>query len=34
MKPGDGPDRLGQVVGALEKEDSRFHMQGGGWVKS
>ena len=34
MKPGDGPDRLGQVIGALEKEDSRFHMQGGSWTNS
>jgi hypothetical protein len=34
MKPGDGPDRLGQVIGALEKEASRFHMEGGSWTNN
>ncbi|MDA8362773.1 MAG: glycosyl hydrolase family 57 [Gammaproteobacteria bacterium] len=34
MKPGDGPDRLGQVIGDLSREDNRFHMDGGSWTNN
>ncbi len=34
MKPGDGPDRLGQVIETLRKEDHRFHMEGGSWTSN
>jgi hypothetical protein len=30
--PGDGPDRLADVVKQLRDEDSRFHMEGGSWT--
>jgi hypothetical protein len=32
MAPGDGPDRLRQVIEELRSEDSRFHMDGGSWT--
>lgn len=32
MAPGDGPDRLGQVIEQLRNEDSRFHVEGGSWT--
>jgi Glycosyl hydrolase family 57 len=32
MAPGDGPDRLGQVIEELRNEDSRFHVEGGSWT--
>jgi Glycosyl hydrolase family 57 len=32
MAPGDGPDRLADVVGQLRLEDSRFHVEGGSWT--
>ena len=32
MAPGDGPDRLGQVLEELRNEDSRFHVEGGSWT--
>jgi hypothetical protein len=32
MAPGDGPDRLAEVVAALHGEDDRFSMEGGSWT--
>ena len=34
FKPGEGPERLGQVIEQLKKEDHRFHMEGGSWTNS
>ena len=34
MKPGDGPDRLAQVIQELGKENHRFHMEGGSWTNN
>lgn len=32
MTPGDGPDRLAGVIDELQREDDRFHMEGGSWT--
>jgi Glycosyl hydrolase family 57 len=32
MAPGDGPDRLAEVVDQLRTDDDRFHMEGGSWT--
>jgi len=32
MTPGDGPDRLADVIERLRREDSRFHVDGGSWT--
>jgi hypothetical protein len=32
MQPGDGPEKLEQVIEALKKEDHQFHMDGGSWT--
>ena len=32
MTPGDGPDRLADVIEQLRLEDSRFHVEGGSWT--
>ena len=32
MKPGDGPERLAQVIKECERDDHRFHMEGGSWT--
>lgn len=32
--PGDGAERLAQVLEQLKKEDHRFHMEGGSWTNS
>ena len=32
MSPGDGPERLAAVIGELQHEDGRFHMEGGSWT--
>jgi hypothetical protein len=32
MQPGDGSDRLRQVIDELRGEDGRFHMDGGSWT--
>src|SRR4029453_16911678 len=32
MAPGDGPDRLADVIERLRQEDSRFHVEGGSWT--
>ncbi len=34
MHPGDGPDRLAQVIAELAGEDHRFHMEGGSWTSN
>jgi hypothetical protein len=31
-QPGEGPEKLRQVIGQLENEDPRFHMEGGIWT--
>jgi hypothetical protein len=32
FEPGDGPQKLSQVIEDLKKEDDRFHMEGGSWT--
>lgn len=32
--PGDGPERLAAVIKDLEREDHRFHMEGGSWTNN
>jgi hypothetical protein len=32
MAPGDGPDRLAEVIEQLRLGDSRFHVEGGSWT--
>ncbi len=32
MSPGDGPDRLAEVIGRLREQDGRFQMEGGSWT--
>src|SRR5215217_5770253 len=32
LTPGDGPDRLADVIGELARQDSRFHVEGGSWT--
>jgi hypothetical protein len=32
MAPGDGPDRLADVISQLRREDGRFHVEGGSWT--
>ncbi len=34
MVPGDGPDRLLEVIRQLRAEDGRFHMEGGSWTNN
>jgi hypothetical protein len=34
IKPGDGPERLTQVIEQLRKADNRFHMEGGSWTNN
>src|SRR5207245_8526553 len=34
MVPGDGPDRLAEVIKQLRAEDGRFHMEGGSWTNT
>jgi hypothetical protein len=34
MQPGDGPDKLNQVIETLRKEDHQFHMDGGSWTNN
>ncbi len=34
MKPGDGPDKLTEVIEAIKKENHRFHMEGGSWTSN
>jgi hypothetical protein len=32
LAPGDGPDRLADVIEQLRLEDGRFHVEGGSWT--
>jgi hypothetical protein len=32
MRPGDGVARLERIIGQLQAEDQRFHMEGGSWT--
>jgi hypothetical protein len=32
LPPGDGPDRLADVIAQLRTHDDRFHMEGGSWT--
>jgi len=34
MQPGDGPEKLEEVIAGLKKEDGRFHMDGGSWTNN
>jgi hypothetical protein len=34
LKPGDDPEKLGQVIEQIKKEDHRFHMEGGSWTNN
>jgi hypothetical protein len=34
MQPGDGPQRLQEVIAQLSKEEHRFHMEGGSWTNN
>jgi len=34
MQPGDGPDKLAQVIDTLKKENHQFHMDGGSWTSN
>jgi hypothetical protein len=34
MDPGDGPDRLAQVIADAGREDDRFHIEGGSWTNN
>jgi hypothetical protein len=34
MKPGEGPEKLKQVIDQLSKGDHRFHMDGGSWTNN
>jgi hypothetical protein len=34
MVPGDGPDRLAEVIQQLRAEDGRFHIEGGSWTNN
>ncbi|MEO5366129.1 MAG: hypothetical protein H7831_07190 [Magnetococcus sp. WYHC-3] len=32
--PGEGPEKLAQVIAQLRREDHRFHMEGGSWTSN
>ena len=34
FKPGDGPEKMEQVIEGLRKEDHRFNMEGGSWTNN
>src|SRR6266480_4107050 len=34
MVPGDGPERLAEVIKQLRAQDGRFHMEGGSWTNN
>jgi hypothetical protein len=34
FRPGDGSERLTKVIKEIEKEDYRFHMEGGSWTNN
>ena len=33
-QPGEGPDRVADVIAELEREDDRFHVEGGSWTNN
>jgi hypothetical protein len=34
IKPGDGPEKLAKAISECQKEDHRFHMEGGSWTNN
>lgn len=34
FKAGDGPDKMAEVIAKMQKEDHKFHMEGGSWTNS
>ena len=34
FKAGDGPEKLGETIAELSREDNRFHMEGGSWTNN
>jgi hypothetical protein len=34
FQPGNGPEKLAEVIANLKKEDNRFHMEGGSWTNN
>jgi hypothetical protein len=34
FQPGEGPDKLGVVIDQLQREDARFHVEGGSWTNN
>lgn len=34
LQPGDGPDRLAEVIAERSSADHRFHMDGGSWTNN
>jgi hypothetical protein len=32
LAPGDGPERLAEIIERLRREDGRFHVEGGSWT--
>jgi len=34
MKAGEGPERLARVIEEIQRENSRFHMEGGSWTNN
>ncbi len=32
--PGDGPEKLAEIIDTLKKEDGRFHVEGGSWTNN
>ncbi|GEM_PF-38852 len=34
VKPGDGPEKMAQVIEELKKEDNQFHVEGGSWTNN
>jgi len=34
FEPGGGPEKLATVIAELEREDDRFHMEGGSWTNN
>jgi hypothetical protein len=34
FQPGDGPEKLAQVIEELKRSDHRFHMEGGSWTNN
>lgn len=34
MQPGDGPEKLAQVIAAIKQENHQFHMDGGSWTSN